>query len=649
MSQRIHLDATPGLFHQVLHCHQGDVGRQFEIAVVTRDGYEIPSGATFKIQATKPSGLGFTVTGTAANNIISFTSTEDMTSEAGEIPTQLEIKSGNDVIYTSNFLLVCETNVHPSSVTDGSPEEIISEITLLVERAESAASTAGADAAAAAQARVDEMMNYLPTEVTNLKSDFTHFAESTSDFVKSKNIYDESAGISGHYIDQTTGNVEIGSTYTYWEYMDCSDFDTIIISRSLQTYVGNVALRYALYDENKNFIAGGLGTDFNPVFDSEIQRFVGSIPSQGAKYIRISYDTDQVIENRLLCVGDSELYVPYVNDNVPKRTADIPHMYEGVLGKSVLSVSADTFTSGRISLADNNIQSPNKIVFVANVTSFNRIDIAHADIYDNGDRIVIDNTNMVYIVNGTPTSPMAHSLTIKDYIKVTIEVEAHYQGKFNITIETNGGKYSRSDLWWVGYYGGIYVDCVGSSLTACKLIFSADALDSNVWIMGDSYLSYAPIRWPYYMYEDGITDFLINAYPGAGCANILPTFENLLSYGNPKYAVWCLGMNDPDSGSLNGSWQVRTGTFITECILNNIEPILATIPNTPTQDNTYKNAFVRASGLRYIDFAKAVNAESAGATWYSGMLSDDNVHPTEEGAKALYMAFVRDFPEILSA
>lgn len=177
MSQRIHLDATPGLFHQVLHCHQGDVGRQFEIAVVTRDGYEIPSGATFKIQATKPSGLGFTVTGTAANNIISFTSTEDMTSEAGEIPTQLEIKSGNDVIYTSNFLLVCETNVHPSSVTDGSPEEIISEITLLVERAESAASTAGADAAAAAQARVDEMMNYLPTEVTNLKSDLGYITD----------------------------------------------------------------------------------------------------------------------------------------------------------------------------------------------------------------------------------------------------------------------------------------------------------------------------------------------------------------------------------------------------------------------------------------------------------------------------------------
>lgn len=486
-------------------------------------------------------------------------------------------------------------------------------------------------------------------QFTNLKSDFTHFAESTSDFVKSENIYDESAGIAGHYIDQTTGNVEIGGIYTYWEYMDCSEFDTIIISRSLQNYVGNVTLRYALYDENKNFIAGGLGTDFNPVFDSEIQRFVGSIPSQGAKYIRISYDTDQVIENRLLCVGNSELYVPYVNNIVPKRTADIPHMYEGVLGKSVLSVSADTFTSGRLSLIDNNIQSPNKIVFVANVTSFNRIDIAHADIYDNGDRIVIDNTNMAYIVNGTPTSPMAHSLTIKDYIKVTIEVEAHYQGKFNITIETNGGKYTRSDLWWVGYYGGVYVDCIGSSLTACKLIFSADALNSNVWIMGDSYLSYAPIRWPYYMYEDGITDFLINAYPGAGCANILPTFENLLSYGNPKYAIWCLGMNDPDSGSLNASWQVRTGTFITECTLNNIEPILATIPNTPTQDNTYKNAFVRASGLRYIDFAKAVNAESAGATWYSGMLSDDNVHPTEEGAKALYMAFVRDFPEILSA
>lgn len=252
MSQRIHLDATPGLFHQVLHCHQGDVGRQFEIAVVTRDGYEIPSGATFKIQATKPSGLGFTVTGTAANNIISFTSTEDMTSEAGEIPTQLEIKSGNDVIYTSNFLLVCEKNTHPASVTDGSPEEIISEITLLVERAESAASTAGADAANAAQARVDEMMDYLPTEVSNLKSEINKiFNDSYEDISTPLSWYERSPG--WKLLPTPTSSDAVGrdSTYTTYKYtvtagqvvhiLDCVSYrffsaSSMIVSNAVGNY-----------------------------------------------------------------------------------------------------------------------------------------------------------------------------------------------------------------------------------------------------------------------------------------------------------------------------------------------------------------------------------------------------------------------------
>ena len=77
-----------------------------------------------------------------------------------------------------------------------------------------------------------------------------------------------------------------------------------------------------------------------------------------------------------------------------------------------------------------------------------------------------------------------------------------------------------------------------------------------------------------------------------------------------------------------------------------IELILATIPNVPSIRHDYKNAIVRASGYRYIDFAKAVNAEAVGATWYADMLSSDNVHPTELGAKALASRILLDVPEI---
>ena len=65
----------------------------------------------------------------------------------------------------------------------------------------------------------------------------------------------------------------------------------------------------------------------------------------------------------------------------------------------------------------------------------------------------------------------------------------------------------------------------------------------------------------------------------------------------------------------------------------------------PTVNNEAKNAWVKASGYRYIDFAKAVGADGTGA-WYSGMLSGDNVHPTAKGAKALYTQVLIDLPEI---
>jgi lysophospholipase L1-like esterase len=69
----------------------------------------------------------------------------------------------------------------------------------------------------------------------------------------------------------------------------------------------------------------------------------------------------------------------------------------------------------------------------------------------------------------------------------------------------------------------------------------------------------------------------------------------------------------------------------------------------PNIIHTFKNTYVRESGKRYVDFAKAVNAESAGASWYTGMLSSDNTHPTALGAKALMRQFLLDVPEVLYA
>jgi lysophospholipase L1-like esterase len=138
----------------------------------------------------------------------------------------------------------------------------------------------------------------------------------------------------------------------------------------------------------------------------------------------------------------------------------------------------------------------------------------------------------------------------------------------------------------------------------------------------------------------------------------------------PRYAIWALGMNNGDKLGNEvpaAAWLTATEEFIEICSDNGIIPILATIPSTPTVYNELKNAWVRESGYRYIDFAEAVayydealigtDTEKAdenggfvknttGFAWYDDMLSIDQVHPAASGAIALYEKVLRDFPEI---
>ena len=136
--QNLNVNITPDNYPQSLYYSQNDVGREFKINITD---FTIPVGATVKIQATKPSGFGFSVAGTVSGNSVTFETTAEMTDEAGRFPAELVVTSGSDVIGTANFLMVGERNPHPEGTIDGQQETIIPELTLLVERAEAAASS----------------------------------------------------------------------------------------------------------------------------------------------------------------------------------------------------------------------------------------------------------------------------------------------------------------------------------------------------------------------------------------------------------------------------------------------------------------------------------------------------------------------------
>lgn len=145
MAQTITIDLTPDgrrIFQRpYLYFSQGDVGQEFVINLKSRFGLEIPAGATVKIEATKPSGFGFSETGVLSNQTATFTTAAIMTDEAGHFPVELSITASGKILGTANFNFMVEPDPHPEGTTDGQAEEVIPELTQLVERVEDAASS----------------------------------------------------------------------------------------------------------------------------------------------------------------------------------------------------------------------------------------------------------------------------------------------------------------------------------------------------------------------------------------------------------------------------------------------------------------------------------------------------------------------------
>ena len=273
---------------------------------------------------------------------------------------------------------------------------------------------------------------------------------------------------------------------------------------------------------------------------------------------------------------------------------------------------------------------------------------------DNGAAVGVDATNIYIYENGaaigSPSYTQAHGLTLKDYI--CIEVDAEYSiTTCKVRLKTNGGEYSYTPTRWRSQNGIMSVRSTLDALTDCMLSYACPALDNDIWIYGDSYLGwYNDNRWAYWLVNAGHTKYLLNSFPGRSSIAAYDSFLTDISMNKlPKKIIWCMGMNDKDNADTpNENWKFAVDSLMEFCEDKKIELILSTIPNVTadTTKNTLKNAYVVESGYRFIDFAKAVSADGS-TTWYDNMLHTDNVHPTKEGAKALYAAAVATVPELL--
>ena len=262
-------------------------------------------------------------------------------------------------------------------------------------------------------------------------------------------------------------------------------------------------------------------------------------------------------------------------------------------------------------------------------------------------QIVVDDTNVTLKYRFANDIVIAHGITIAD--DISINVIAENPNNIKVTVASKGSQNTVTGNFWITAYETFRIINGNTALTDVIFTMGCGSINHDVWLFGDSYITMnSNTRWAYYAYQNGYyKNVLWCGSTGSGRDASALWLTSLLSLGMPKTIVWCMGMNyGSDSSSEPASdWLPQVQALETMCEEYGIELILATTPNIPTRNHEQKNAYVRSSGYRYIDFAKAVGAQSDG-TWNTGMLSDDGVHPTEAGAIALYNMAISSVPEL---
>ena len=166
-NQTNNVNIKPKSYLPEFHVSQNDVGRTLTAHLVSDNSdVTIPAGATVTMAGTKPSGLGYTVTGTINGSDVSFDTDAVMTDEPGRIVSEIRIVQGNTLIGTTNVVLSVEPNPHPDDTTDGRREPLVNEITALLHAIEEQAEQV-ADNAMAVEQAMDVWTN-MTAEATTL-------------------------------------------------------------------------------------------------------------------------------------------------------------------------------------------------------------------------------------------------------------------------------------------------------------------------------------------------------------------------------------------------------------------------------------------------------------------------------------------------
>ena len=474
--------------------------------------------------------------------------------------------------------------------------------------------------------------------------------------VDSSNLYDPKENEIGKYLN-STGNKYNNDAYFLSGFIPVSLGDTIWFTSNFK-YVNG-------FDSNKQHVKQlSINQPKVTISDETIVyiRFTGYVEVLGTQYMvnkgdllmeyqepnaRILLNESEVVKNKndIESLNNS---VSELSNNINANSAKISNVLS-LCGSNGLQVSAKSLAIDTLLELENfpkNLKKGISISLNCKFDTFSGIYFGKGYKQYRGDWLEIDGTNVIWKHsdlegdnNIVEKGSVAHNLTIEKYLAISIYIDDDSVCHFSMN--TLSGTFTHSFEW--GYEMNGYPFVLGKqSLNNVQINAIPNDTKRPMWLFGDSYFGVSKNRVMGQLKNLGFTDnVLIDGLAGYASSQGYDELIKCLQFGKPKYILWCLGMNDSNTVYNNTLTRLKK-----KCEELNITLILMIIPTVPSRDKEGIKETVINSGYRYINAYDAVGTNLNGE-WYAGYLSNDNLHPTEQGAKAIAMRIVTDVPEIM--
>lgn len=370
--------------------------------------------------------------------------------------------------------------------------------------------------------------------------------------------------------------------------------------------------------------------------------------SSGYDYLRIFFECSapSTEDEYLTCVFTKDTDTDAFG-LITKLFADVKNMKEISATTTKVNIPDVAYEDvlSTTTIKASNSKKNNIIGFEANFENMGSVRIAHGTSYDSNRSasIVVDATNIyLYDKSTNLRATYPHSLSMDKFITVSIVVGHTRTAKIILT--TANGRFTQDDVYWGGCCEDITAQVVSGTFTNARLTWYVPDYNYDLWCFGDSYFDF----WGLDVIQRlGFHNFMFDGFGGRDSTDAFVSLELALEKAVPKKIMWCLGMNDRDTETaINAKWKETVDSIIDLCNTKGIELILCTIPETPVAVHTFKNAYVKASGKRYVDVCHAVGADVSNA-WYDGMLNEtDKIHPTDLGKSVIADYMIANVPEL---